>query len=64
MSEATQVDVAVVGGCENRPIPGLYAAGCATGGLEGGGFAGYVGGLAKSSVTALLAANHIAANRA
>lgn len=48
---------------ENRPIPGLYAAGCATGGLEGGEFAGYVGGLAKSAVTALRAADHIATNR-
>jgi fumarate reductase flavoprotein subunit len=47
----------------DRPIPGLYAAGCATGGLEGGEFAGYIGGLAKSSVTALLAANHIAAHQ-
>ncbi len=47
----------------NKPIPGLYAAGCATGGLDGGGYAGYVGGLAKSAVTALLAANHIAASR-
>src|SRR5262249_37793181 len=49
---------------ENRPIPGLHAAGCVTGGLEGGEFAGYVGGLAKSAVTALRAANDIAGNRA
>lgn len=48
---------------QNKPIPGLYAAGCATGGLEGGGYAGYIGGLAKSAVSALLAANHIAARR-
>lgn len=48
---------------ENKPIPGLYAAGCATGILHGGQFAGYVGALALSSVTALRAANHIAANR-
>jgi fumarate reductase flavoprotein subunit len=48
----------------NKPIQGLYAAGCATGGLEGGEFAGYVGGLAKSAVTALRAANAIAGNRA
>lgn len=45
----------------DRPIPGLYAAGCAAGGLEGGELAGYVGGLAKSVVTALRAADHIAA---
>ncbi len=40
-------------------IPGLYAAGCATGGLEGGTSVGYVGGLIKSSVTGLRAAEHI-----
>ncbi len=40
-------------------IPGLYAVGCATGGLEGGAKAGYVGGLVKSSVTALRAGEHI-----
>ena len=48
---------------QHAAIPGLYAAGCATGGLEGGELAGYVGGLAKSAVTALRAANHIAAAR-
>ena len=48
----------------DNPITGLYAAGCATGGLEGGEHVGYVGGLSKSSVTGFLAANHIAANRA
>ena len=46
------------------PIMGLYAAGCATGGLEGGPQVGYVGGLSKSSVTGFRAANHIAENRA
>ncbi len=46
---------------QHRPIPGLYAAGCATGGLEGGEFAGYVGGLTKSSAIAFRVANHIAA---
>lgn len=45
----------------DQPIPGLYAAGCASGGLEGGEFVGYVGGLSKSVVTAFRAANHIAA---
>lgn len=45
---------------EDRPIPGLYAAGCTTGGLEGGTNAGYVGGLAKSTVSALRAAEAIA----
>jgi len=38
------------------PIPGLYAAGSTTGGLEGGPHAGYVGGLSKASVFALRAA--------
>lgn len=46
-----------------KPIPGLYAAGCATGGLEGGGTGGYVGGLVKSGVTALRAAEHIIEHR-
>ena len=36
-------------------IPGLFAAGGATGGLEGGGTIGYVGGLIKAAVTGLLA---------
>lgn len=44
---------------EGLPIAGLYAAGCATGGLEGGEMKGYVGGLVKSSVTGLRAAEHI-----
>jgi fumarate reductase flavoprotein subunit len=41
------------------PMQGLYAVGCATGGLEGGEKKGYVGGLVKSSVTGLRAAEHI-----
>ena len=36
-------------------IPGLFAAGGSTGGLEGGGTIGYVGGLIKAAVTGLLA---------
>ena len=48
----------------DHPITGLYAAGCATGGLEGGDAVGYVGGLSKSSTTGFRAAEHIAANRA
>ena len=43
------------------PIPGLYAAGAATGGLEGGGAAGYVGGLSKALVFGLIAAENAAA---
>lgn len=36
-------------------IAGLYAAGGTTGGLEGGGALGYVGGLIKAAVTGLIA---------
>ena len=39
-----------------RPIPGLYAAGSAAGGLEGGSRAAYLGGLAKAVATGLRAA--------
>ena len=45
---------------DGSAIPGLYAAGAATGGLEGGPQIGYVGGLAKSGITGLAAAEHIA----
>ncbi len=41
-------------------IPGLYAAGGSTGGLEGGPEIGYVGGLVKCGVTGVRAAEHIA----
>jgi fumarate reductase flavoprotein subunit len=44
---------------DGRPLPGLYAAGSTTGGLEGGERAGYVGGLMKALVTGLLAAEHL-----
>ena len=44
----------------DQPILGLYAAGATTGGLEGGEYAGYVGGLVKSATIALRAAEHIA----
>jgi len=43
-----------------HPIPGLYAAGGSTGGLEGGDAVGYVGGLVKGGVMGLLAAEDIA----
>ena len=45
----------------DRPIAGLYAAGCCTGGLDGGPNAGYVGGLAKSAAMGLRTADHLAA---
>jgi fumarate reductase flavoprotein subunit len=34
---------------EDKPIPGLYAAGATIGGLDGGPHAGYVGGLIKAT---------------
>jgi fumarate reductase flavoprotein subunit len=43
------------------PIAGLYALGASTGGLEGGPAVGYTGGLVKGGVTALVAAEHVAA---
>lgn len=42
-----------------HPVAGLLAVGCTTGGLEGGDVKGYVGGLVKSSVTGLRAAEHV-----
>lgn len=45
-------------------IAGLYAAGAATGGLEGGPEIAYTGGLVKGGVTGLRAAEHIAGTRA
>lgn len=45
------------------PIPGLLAAGAATGGLEGGRDAGYIGGLMKAGVFGLIAAERVAALR-
>ena len=44
-----------------NPLPGVYAAGSVTGGIEGGPHAGYVGGLCKAAVTGLRAAEHIVA---
>lgn len=41
-------------------VPGLYAAGASTGGLEGGPREGYVGGLLKAGVMGLRAAQSIA----
>ena len=46
------------------PIPGLYAAGSSTGGLEGGPNVGYVGGIAKAFVLGLLAGESAAQNKA
>lgn len=44
-------------------MPGLYAAGSASGGVEGGPRVGYVGGLAKAGVLGLRSAEHIAMQR-
>lgn len=44
----------------DEPIPGLFAAGTTTGGLEGGPEIGYVGGLISSSTMGLRAAETIA----
>jgi fumarate reductase flavoprotein subunit len=43
------------------PIEGLFAAGAATGGLEGGRQAGYIGGLMKAGVFGMIAAERVAA---
>jgi len=45
---------------DGNTVPGLYAAGACTGGLEGGPQAGYVGGLLKAGVMGLRAAQSIA----
>ena len=45
---------------DRTPIPGLYAAGSTTGGLDGGRACGYAGGLMKAIVFGLLAAEHVA----
>ena len=44
-----------------EPIPGLYAAGSSTGGLEGRGGAHYLGGLIKAAAFGLIAAEHVVA---
>jgi fumarate reductase flavoprotein subunit len=48
-------------GADETPIPGLFAAGATTGGLEGGKEAAYIGGLIKAGSFGLLAAERIAA---
>jgi fumarate reductase flavoprotein subunit len=45
---------------EGTPIPGLYAAGATTGGIEGGPAIGYTGGLSKSALFGFRAAEHAA----
>jgi fumarate reductase flavoprotein subunit len=48
---------------DGSAIAGLYAAGGTTGGLEGGGALGYVGGLIKACVFGLRVAEHAAGRR-
>lgn len=45
-----------------EPFPGLFAAGCAAGGIEGGADVDYIGGLTKSVTMGVLAAEFIANN--
>jgi fumarate reductase flavoprotein subunit len=47
-------------GASGAPIDGLLAAGATTGGLEGGRFAGYSGGLSKASVFGIIAGETVA----
>jgi fumarate reductase flavoprotein subunit len=46
---------------DGSTIDGLYAIGGSTGGLEGGGTIGYVGGLIKAALTGLIAGEAVAA---
>ena len=48
-------------GRDGAPIPGLYAAGSCTGGVEGGPLGGYIGGYLKAVGLALIAAQSIGA---
>jgi len=48
-------------GRNGEPIPGLFAAGSCTGGVEGGPLGGYVGGYLKAVGLALIAARSIGA---
>jgi fumarate reductase flavoprotein subunit len=48
-------------GLDGTPMPGLYAAGSCTGGIEGGPLGGYVGGYLKAVGLGLIAGETIAA---
>ena len=48
---------------DGTPVPGLYAAGSNTGGLDGGPACGYVGGLIKALVFGMRVAEHVGAQR-
>jgi fumarate reductase flavoprotein subunit len=51
-----------VTGHDGAPLPGLYAAGSCTGGIEGGPLGGYVGGYLKAVTLGLIAGETIGAN--
>jgi fumarate reductase flavoprotein subunit len=46
---------------DGLPLPGLFAAGACTGGIEGGPLGGYVGGFLKAATLGLIAAETIGA---
>jgi fumarate reductase flavoprotein subunit len=46
-------------GKDDRPIPGLYAAGGTMGGLEGGPHNAYAGGYSQASTFGMLAAESV-----
>src|SRR5262249_6830848 len=48
-------------GQDDTPLPGLYAAGSCTGGVEGGPLGGYIGGYLKAVGLGLIAGEDIAA---
>ena len=48
-------------GTDGAPLPGLFAAGSCTGGIEGGPLGGYVGGYLKAASLGLIAAETIGA---
>jgi fumarate reductase flavoprotein subunit len=54
---------ACVIGHDGAPLPGLYAAGSCTGGIEGGPLGGYVGGYLKAVTLGLIAGETIGAQR-
>jgi succinate dehydrogenase/fumarate reductase flavoprotein subunit len=64
----TMGGVSINGRCEvldseEKPIPGLYAAGDAIGGLMGGHRGGYTGGLMQAVVTGILAGESAARHK-
>jgi fumarate reductase flavoprotein subunit len=50
-------------GRDGKALPGLYAVGACTGGLEGGPLAGYIGGLCKALSLGFIAAETLTANQ-